>query len=104
MDRTKLKRGTMLLSAGLGVGGLATGCGINGIHGTVTDPCCDADAGVTTNCDPQCTGYGISVNQSDAGTDAGVVGFFLPDGGDVDSGTDAGMVFGVVVDGGTDAG
>jgi len=79
MDRSKLKRGTLILTTGT----LAAipGC-YQGPFGKVSEPCCD-DAGHDpsggTDCRTTC--YGISVNPSDGG-DSGEVGFFVVDASD----------------------
>jgi hypothetical protein len=79
VNRSKLKRGTLVLTAGA----LAAipGCWER-TYGSLTLPCCD-DAGLApgggTTCEPSC--YGVAAKPPDAGNDAGIVGFFASDGG-----------------------
>ena len=79
MDRRKLKKGTLILTAGTLA---AIPACIEGPFGvTVLTRCNDAgrDPSGGTDCNPSC--YGICVNPNDGG-DSGVVGFFVSDGGD----------------------
>lgn len=106
--RTLMKRGRALLTVGVGLGAMGSAaCGSQEVHGVqACSEYCPIDAGAvdagSTNCVP-CS-HGAVAYPTDAGADAGVVGFVVnPDGGSADGGQISGSLA-FLPDGGDDAG